>query len=61
MTSRRWMTGSSEWLIFNNAQPRTELVAQDAARLAANSSLELLMSASEPQRPPVFEPHLCIL
>ena len=57
MTSRRRSKGYNEWLINIKATPQTELVAQDAARLAANSGLELQMSVSEPQHAPVFEPH----
>ena len=58
MTSRSRWIGNSQWMIKANALPLTELVAHDAARLAANSGIELQMSASAPQRPPVFEPHL---
>ena len=57
MTSRRRGTGHSKWYLTTNVDPRTELVAQDAALLAANSDLALQMSASELGRPPVFEPH----
>lgn len=58
MTSRREWTGQSKWYLTTNVDPQTELVAQDAARLATNSGLELQMSASAPQHPPVFGPHL---
>lgn len=58
MTSRRRLTGRSKWSIPIDAEPQTELVAQDAARLAANCGLELQMSDSTPGRPPVFAPHL---
>ena len=57
MTSQRWLSGRSEWSIFIDTEPQTELVAQDAARLAANCDFELQMSAAEPGRPPVFAPH----
>ena len=56
MTSRsRW---NSQWMIKANAPTQTELVAHDAARLAANSGIELQMSELAPQRRPVFEPYL---
>lgn len=58
MTSRRRLTGRSKWSIPIDAEPQTELVAQDAARLAANCELELQMSDSTPGRPPVFAPQL---
>ena len=57
MTSRRRLKGYNEWIINIKASPQTELVATDAARLAANSGIELQMSVAEPQHPPVFEPH----